>query len=189
MILVWVSSAWIAFNPELALLPATLFFLSAALLARLSPRKARLFKAAVLFLTFWTLAGWILGGTGRGGFRPETLAAWMFLGLHLFLVWSPASLGLAVRTLLEPFAGRRRAALLGLSLMALAKTAPEVISDAVRVRRSLGRVRELPLRRRIGLWGKAAVRLTMKRSDALGRTLAKRQGDLGRDSARRSPCS
>ncbi|MDR1035454.1 MAG: hypothetical protein LBT40_02425 [Deltaproteobacteria bacterium] len=179
LVLVWTSSAWIAFNPGRSLVPAAALFVSAFVLSRLSARKARMFQAAVVFLGFWSLAAWILGSPGRGGFRPETLAAWMFLGLHLFMVWSPASLGGAVRRLAGPLAGQRRAALLGLSLMALAKAAPAVIADAVSAGRSLRRVSGLPFRRRMALWGKTTVRLTMKRSAGLGRTLAKRQGDLG----------
>jgi hypothetical protein len=177
---VWLSSAWIALNPEKALLPAGILFLSAWLLSGLAPRKARIFKAAVLFLGFWSLA-WLLlrGPAAQGGFRPETLAACLFLGLHLFLVWTPASLGSAVASVSRPFAGERRARLLGLTLAALAKAVPDVLSDAAMARRSLARVGFLGIQKRMALWGRSVTRLTLKRTQGLGRTLAKRQADLG----------
>jgi hypothetical protein len=154
-------------------------FLSAALLSRLSPDKARLFKASAVFLLFWTLAALIMRGPGaRGGFRPEALAACLFLGLHLFLVWTPARLGRGVRILARPLAGADRAALLGLTLTALAKVIPLVVADAVTAKRALRRVRGLGLRRRMALWGRAVARLALKRAGGLGRTLAKRQRDL-----------
>jgi hypothetical protein len=54
-----------------------------------------------------------------------------------------------------------------------------VLADAVTARRALRRVPRLGARRRTALWGRAAVRLAMKRTAGLGRSLAKRQDDLG----------
>jgi hypothetical protein len=65
-----------------------------------------------------------------------------------------------------------------MSLVALAKAGPAVVSDAFQARGSLRRARGIGLRRRMGLWGRALARLTLKRSSGLARTLAKRQGEL-----------
>jgi hypothetical protein len=162
------------------MIPAGVAFVSAGLLSLALPGRERLVKAAVVFLAFWSLASWLLrGGGAQGGFSPEALALWLFLGLHLFLVWTPAQLGRGAAVIVRPFAGRGRAALLGLSLTALAKAVPGVLADAALARRSLGRLRGLGVRRRMALWGRAVFRLTFRRAAGLGRTLAKRQRDLG----------
>ncbi|MDR1039379.1 MAG: hypothetical protein LBR80_04290 [Deltaproteobacteria bacterium] len=178
IMIVWALSVLIALRPDWAPVPAAFLAASACALSSLSLRKSRMFKAAAVFLAFWSLAAWLLSGPGPSAFRATALAAWLFAGLHLFFVWSPVGLGRAAALALRPVAGRRRATLLGLALTALAKAAPAVLSDAFAARRSLGRVRHLGFFRCTALWGRATVRLALKRSVGLGRTLAKRQREL-----------
>jgi hypothetical protein len=122
----------------------------------------------------------LLRGPGaEGGFRPEALAACLFLGLHLFFVWTPAGLGRGVRVLAAPFAGRGKAELLGLCLASLAKAVPGVMEDALVAKRALRRVSWLGPAGKAALWGRASARLALKRSSGLGRAMAKRQGVLG----------
>ncbi|MDR2611286.1 MAG: hypothetical protein LBG06_00035 [Deltaproteobacteria bacterium] len=180
LILAWTASLGMAIRPGWALAAAPPLALSAGLLSLLAPRKIAMFRAAVVFLGFWSLAALALRGPGaEGGFRPEVLAGCLFLGLHLFFVWTPAGLGRGVRILARPFCGARRAALLGLTLTALAKVIPAVLADARASRRSLSRLAGAGLGRRAAFRGRILTRLTLKRTRGLGRTLAKRQRDLG----------
>ncbi|MDR2198669.1 MAG: hypothetical protein LBR53_04310 [Deltaproteobacteria bacterium] len=178
VVLVWVFSLLLFLFPAL---PPVLFspiLLSCLLLSRLAEKEGRLFRAALFFLLFWILLRLLLGRILEedGAFYPARLGCFVFLGLHLFFVWTPLELARACLLLLRPLAGARVAALCAVSVTALIKIVPVTLQDAVFLKRSLERrARGLSFGRRLSLWSRALIALSFGRAEDLSRALDQRQ--------------
>jgi hypothetical protein len=174
-------SVFFAIFPEYAPFPALFFFLSAFLLSRSSKRKMRFFYGASLFFLFWYLVRTLfslVGETEGAVFYPASFLVYVFLGLHLFFIWTPSQLGRGFKRSLSPILGERRALLTAISLMVLCLSIPIVLEDAALIRKTLRRFPDLPLKDKIALWGRNLSRITLDRAGILSGTLAKRQEDL-----------
>jgi hypothetical protein len=184
-----------AFRPSWASYPAILFFLSAYLLSLQSARMRRFFYGASVFFLFWYLVRTLLSlswsGSGSGLletlsnagsegeiFYPASFLVYVFLGLHLFFVWTPLDLGRGCKRVLSPILGERRALMISLCLMTLCLAAPIILEDALKIKKTLRRFPHLSLREKLALWGGNLVRMTLDRAGSLGRALSKRQVDL-----------
>lgn len=179
--LVWSLSILLLFRPELSACLFPLAFLSALFLALGMGREKRLFFAALAFFLVWSSLRMAVGYflPQEGGFSPLRLGCFVFLGLHLFLAWTPLELARAVHGFFRPFLGFRAAAMAAVSVMALSKALPWVLTDASELRRTIARrCPGLSFRTRLGLLGQALVRLSLRRSGDLGRALTQRQGAL-----------
>jgi hypothetical protein len=163
----------------LVLFPASM--LSAFLLSRAYARERGLFRAGLGFFLVWSLFRLIMGRYfgEDGSFDPTRLGSYVFLGLHLFFVWTPLEIARATRGILGYLVGRRLSAIAAVSVFTLARAIPWILEDAVMLKKSLAlRVPGLPFRRRAALWGQALVTLTFRRAGDLGRALVQRQGSI-----------
>jgi hypothetical protein len=179
--LVWGLSLSLLPFPWLSFALFPLSALSAFVLTLGRPRGRRVFLAA---LAFFLALGLFREGLGllfpdEGEFWPLRLGCFMFLGLHLFLAWTPLSLARAAHSFLRPLLGWRVAAIACVSVMAFSKALPFLLSDASELRKSLARrCPGLPFLRRLSLMGGALVRLSLRRSGDLSRALVQRQGSI-----------
>jgi hypothetical protein len=174
------ASFWFAARPEPAVFFALPLFLSAWILSGVSTKKRRFFRAASVFFLFWYALRFILApGGGNQGFYPASFLVYVFLGLHMFFVWTPVRIGRGFKRAMSPVIGERRALMVALAFMVITVSLPGILSDAREIKKRLGRLSDLPLRERIALWGQTLARITLSGTDSLARTLSKRQGDLG----------
>ncbi|MDR1546052.1 MAG: hypothetical protein LBU12_04945 [Deltaproteobacteria bacterium] len=170
---IWLAAAAVWRRPELSLGLASWSWLSAALLAVGRPRQERLLKTALVFWGFWTFLGLVLRSRGLSeGREPAQLAAWLALGLHLTLVWTPLELGRAWGRVVGAALGPRRGRLCAAAALVMLKQLPAVLEDARQLRRTLSlRAAGLPWRRRLVFFGRGLARLSLARVDDLTRAL------------------
>jgi hypothetical protein len=174
-LVIWAAGILIIIYPSFSSATAIGAAFSAVLLAQNSISKA-LVKTAMGFFLFWTSFSIFSTLAGLSAWRaPAPLAAWLGLGLHLALVWTPLELGRAWRVLTFPFLGKRLAALTSLGLIALLKVIPLLRLDLLAISCTLTqRVPNLPLKMRLTLLGRTLVRLSLSRSYELTRALISR---------------
>ncbi|MDR2352171.1 MAG: hypothetical protein LBF22_03255 [Deltaproteobacteria bacterium] len=173
--LIWALSLLIVFRGELANFLAPLFFVSALILS--GAKTPQLLKPALIFLLFWGLfRGLFLPYLGESSWSVLKLAAWIFLGMHLFFIWSPLELGWAFQSLARPLVGRKTATLFSISLVVLVKIIPSLLEDAKMTQKFIRlRAKDLKLTVKILLWGQNLLRLTFQRTEGLTRALSKRR--------------
>lgn len=152
-------------------------WLSVGLLAPGRHHGRRLALMAALFLLFWGLTLLLIDCFSSSfRFRPIlNLAAWLALGLNLMLAKTPLALTLPLSRRLAPVIGGNRAGKLALALTLLVRLIPGLLSSALDLKRTIDRrAPQLSFRRRLALWGRTLVRLSLSQTDDLARTLLKR---------------
>ncbi|MDR2461025.1 MAG: hypothetical protein LBE38_09665 [Deltaproteobacteria bacterium] len=178
-LIVWSLSIYIAIFPHFSVFFAFFLLASGLILSGLSAKKRHLLIAAMIFFLFWFSLQRILSLLGQATmFYPAALFSYLLLGLHLYLVFSPILLSRAFARLAQPIVGKKRASYLMMAFMVLFSAIPWILEDALQLKKTLRRVSHLPLKERLSLWARSLVRLTLARSEALSRVLAKRQEDL-----------
>jgi hypothetical protein len=172
-------SLFFSFYPGFASFPAIFLFLSAYLLSSLSLRKRRFFMAASVFFLFWYFLRLLFSLPGDGIlFYPASFLVYVFLGLHLFFIWTPVEMGRGFNRVFRKILGEKIALITAICLMVLCLVIPSVLEDAFMVKKTLRRFKGLSLKSKVALWAQTLMRLTFQRIESLGRTLTKRQDDL-----------
>ncbi|MDR1487061.1 MAG: hypothetical protein LBT62_03565 [Deltaproteobacteria bacterium] len=175
-LIIWALGLAAAFVPWTGPVIAISGAVSLAALTYRLPSQAALVRTAIGFFLFWTnfsvfstlfdLAPWR---------QPAQLAAWLGLGLHLALVWTPLELGCGFRSLTAPILGERNAFMLAIALVVLLKVLLALRVDLNHICRAQAqKTPTLPLRLRLVLIGRALIRLSLSRTYDLTRALMSR---------------
>jgi|GEM_PF-6590186 len=176
-VLIWLAALATPFLPMFWLLGLTIAaWLSVAALAPQRYHGRRLVAAALLFLVFWALITGLIYWARSDSFRPIlNLAAWLAFGLNLMLAKTPLELAVRSGRLSRLFLGRIKGQKLALALALMAHMIPRLLKSALEIRLVLNhRAAQLPLTRRLTLWGRSLIRNTLAQSDELSRALLKR---------------
>jgi hypothetical protein len=146
------------------------------MMARGSPRGERLVAAAAGFWLFWTVLSVFARVVGfAAGRDPVQLAAWLALGLHVTLVWTPLELSRAWGRALGTIFGGRIGALGAAATLTLLKEAPTALEDARLIGRTVAfRAEGRSFRRRLAFFGRALIRQASSRVDDLARAMISR---------------